>query len=476
MPQSAKDLMQALLGKIYATVTGGDQNIPVAPDKYIAWFAPGLPFDSTDLRFMRQGIAGATGAEARELLSQAYDFSKLVDFVPDPSGIYTGQQQQATWEQTGETVSCVYSDVLQFSEVASGELTDEQKAKLEKFRNLLHTTKTVKNLVTDEESEVVEDGPVLAAYYAKMSDYLDALTEYNAKRLAALNSESSLAVQEWAINASTFRQRVKVAHNAWVASGYKNEVDQMNAYIDQVTQRDMTLLKERLQQQFTLGRLTEPNTGQDFHLTTVIPGNFAEQGRGWTTISFSESNFSSYHRTETTGWGASGGLSLGVFNIGGSAGGSTTKTLDQVDASNFSLKFSLTQVPISYPFDLAFLRRRVWRFKPGMDEILSDAGKPPTGRMVAYPTTAIFVKDVVLDFSELHDEQSTLTSELKAGGAVSYGPFVLGGNYSRKVGERRATSHMESDGLHVDGLQMIACKVALMPKSPDPNPNITEWA
>ena len=65
------------------------------------------------------------------------------------------------------------------------ELTDEQKAKLEKFRNLLRTTKMVKDIVTDEEKQVTVDGPMLQAYNEKMTAYLAAALQYNAKRIAA---------------------------------------------------------------------------------------------------------------------------------------------------------------------------------------------------------------------------------------------------------------------------------------------------
>ena len=45
--------------------------------------------------------------------------------------------------------------------MVDNELTDEQKAKLEKFRGLLRVTRKVKDIVSDEEKEVTEDGPCL---------------------------------------------------------------------------------------------------------------------------------------------------------------------------------------------------------------------------------------------------------------------------------------------------------------------------
>ena len=52
------------------------------------------------------------------------------------------------------------------------------------------------------------------------------------------------AVHYWAINANILRNKVKAAMNDWVTNGYKNEYEQIAAFIDQVRQRDMTLLKQ----------------------------------------------------------------------------------------------------------------------------------------------------------------------------------------------------------------------------------------
>ena len=47
-------------------------------------------------------------------------------------------------------------------------------------------------------------------------------------------------------NAQNYRLQVKAAMDAWIAGGYRNEVDQMNAFINHVGLRDMTLWKQRL--------------------------------------------------------------------------------------------------------------------------------------------------------------------------------------------------------------------------------------
>ena len=193
MPQLTKEdqLMKSLIGKLYQVLTGGDSIATPDTSNFIAWCNPGIPFQPEDLIYAQKGLAGKTGDETRNLLAQAADFSRLVNFVPDPSGVYnTGKEQQGTtYEHNGTELWAVYNNVLQFSKVAAGDLTEEQKAKIVKFQSLLRTTKEVKNIVTGEAKQVTVDGPVLEAYNQKMADYIDAVTEYNNKGVAQMKDE-----------------------------------------------------------------------------------------------------------------------------------------------------------------------------------------------------------------------------------------------------------------------------------------------
>ncbi|MEM7591264.1 MAG: hypothetical protein AAF383_07060 [Cyanobacteria bacterium P01_A01_bin.83] len=481
MPQltltKQEQLMKSLLGKLYQVLTGGDDIAIPETNNFIAWCTPGIPFQAEDLEFAQKGLAGKDADETRKLLAQAADFSRLVNLVPDPSGVYDKKQQETTYEQQGTLIWNVYEQVLNQSQVAEDKLDPDQKAKIEKFQKLLRTTKTVKNIVTDEESQVTVDGPVLEAYNQKMSEYLDAATEYNNKRLSALNADNPLVVQDWALNASNYRRRVKVAMDAWISGGYKNEVDQMNAFIDQVTKRDLTLLKAQLQDSFEKAILTDLVSGANFYNTTFIPAGFAT-GKGWTKFSFSESNTSTYERSETNAWGAEASYGMGLFGIGGSTTGAISSDEKSIDVTDFEMSFDLVQVPISRPwFSPEFLKNSAWRFNPnsGMSD-LSNGGKPPKGQLVAFPTTAVFVRNIVVDFKELHDSSSDYSKQINAKANVSYGPFSFGGSYNRSVGEKKFDSKVGAQGLEVPGMQLIALKCSTLPKSPNPSPEITSWS
>lgn len=469
-----EDLMSALVGKLYAILTTGDATVEPDPDNFIAWCTPGLGFQPEDLEFATKGLAGATGAETRSLLAQASDFAKLVNLVPDPSGIYNEVQQQTTFDQSGSILWNTYRNALNFSEVASGSLTPTERAELERFAKLLRTTRM--NIVTGAEEAV--DGPVLVAYNDKKKKYQSAALVYNNKRIAALNSDNPTVVGDWALNASIYELDVQNARDDWATSGYRNEVDSMRAYIDQVTRRDLTLWKASLLNQLDRAKQTDLVSASDFFFTSFVPGDFAASTDGWTEFTFTESNYSSYSSYKTNSWSASGSAGWGPWSARARASGSSSSTNSSVDVGNFNMSFWFTQVPISRPwFSPEFLTNRAWRFRSGLGmSPLSDGSQPPAGQLVAYPTTAIFVRDVLTDFNELHNSASTYTSQISAGGGISYGPFSLGGSYSRSVGSRSFNSTMTGQGLKVEGMQLIGFKCAILPVSPNPDPAITSWA
>lgn len=471
--------MRSVVGKLYQILTGGDASVPPRKENFITWCQPGIPYEPAQLEFLVKGIAGATGDETRDLVAQAADFARLVNFVPDPSGIYDAKQQDPSYVQRGTLIWNVYDAVLRKSQVAHGELTPDQKAKLEKFRNLLHRTVKVKhvNLVTDAvtEEESIEDGPILKLYREKQTAYDDAVTNYNAKRIAAMNSESPQVVQDFTLNGDVYRRRVKTAENDWISAGYKNDVEAMIAYIQGVTQRDLTLWKSMLQSQLKLGEMSGISGSPfPFHYTTLVPAAFAKSA-GWTTFTMKEENLSTYERSETNAWNAN--ASYGPF-FSVQTNGQITRTQGSEDMSRFNLSFELAVVQISRPwFSPEFLANTSWRWAPEVGEAdLSNGLQPPDGQLVAYPTAAVFIRNLKLDCADLRTNRSSYEQQISVGTRLNFGFFSLGGSYRRGVSEHQFSSKFTENGLEVPGMQIIGFRCAVLPKSPNPSPTVQTWA
>lgn len=486
MTITSDDLMKSLLNRLYIVITGGGlEGFPVDTDNFVTWMAPGIPFkdDFFDFASLPPSMAlpaakpdeGATEQE-RQRAEQlwryaacANEWALLANFVHSAKPLtMTADFHQALYHKTDETLWQVFDETLRMSQVAVSQLTDAEKAKVEKFRNLLSVTTEKVNPITDEKKKVTEDGPVLVLYKEKAKLYSDAYREYKEAEIAFNNAESADAVNRWRFLANNLRQSVSIAWDDWVTNGYKNDVEAMFAYINEVTQRDMATIKANIQEKFRMGLQTGPNG--DFYYTSVVPGDFA-RSRGWTKFEFGEGSYSHYAEQESTSWGARGGVHFGLYSVGASAGGSTQTTESNFDSKNFHMSFEFTQVPIARGwFESGFITGKGWKWsKDYIGDDLSDGQLPPTGRLVAYPTAALFVRNVVIRSDSFSANQSTYQSHLSAGGSFGWGPFSIGGSYTHDDAHQQANSRFTNEGLRIEGMQLIGFISHFFPKSPNPS-------
>jgi hypothetical protein len=511
MPTAAnvlpQDLMNNMMGKIFDIITNGDgTTVPKSEDNFFAWNTPGTPFDPEDFEFLVQGLTGvykpkmvknADGTESTEVLTDeqredamgkdtkkmyalAESFARFVDIVPDASGINDTKVRMNVKNDEG-TLSDVYEETLRFSQVANTELTAAEKAKIEKFRQLLQVEREKEDLITGEMVKVLEPSPLVKAYSEKMQAWIEAALEYNTARIDALTASTARSVHNWSINASVLRAKVNFAKNDWINNGYKNEFEGIAARIDQMSSRDLSLLKAQYKDALEKAKMTGIDSGSDFYYTSLAPANFAKS-KGWTRFTFTNKDNSYYSKKTTQKWGASGGLSLGFFTIGGSAGGQKATFDAKCDFSSFEMEFEICQVPIIRPwFKSNFLTSKTWRFAQGNEgfknKFLSDGKRPPSvdSMMPAIPSTMIFIRNLKLRFANSNSALSATDSKIGGGGMVGYGPFFIGGSYQSGKSERSSQHHEDSQGIYVDGLQCIGFKCHLLPKSPNPDPAIKSW-
>jgi hypothetical protein len=519
-------MLNTVMGKLYNVLTNGDDSVPKSEDNFFSWATPGIPIEPTDFEFLSQGLTGVVkkaaidelhaatpGAggtptppveltpaqleglraqDASKLYMQAENFSRLVDFVPDLAATANNRFAAMSVMNNEGTLSERYELILRMSQVMQTELPEETKKKIEKFRSLLNVTKTKKNLVDDTEIQVSEPSPLVVAYNERLSAYENTALEYNSHRIDALTADNVKAVHYWAINAKILRNRVTAAMADWVSNGYKNDFEQMAAFIDQVMLRDMSLLKQQYRRNLEDATLTGLASGSEFLYSSLVPGNFMKAS-GWTEFGFSSSDFNSSSnsnyslRRSTT---AAGGGFLGIFGGGGSATSSHGESESHMkfDSEGFSMGFKITQVPIVRPwFKTAFLSSKAWRFDQNNAEVkgqmVSDGAAVAKGLIPAYPTSIVCIKDLWLCFAKSSgfEEQKSSWDRASAsgGGYACFGPWHLGGSHGRSSasGERSTDYHYDSETqtMRVPGSQIIGFKCHVLPKCPDPLASITQW-
>lgn len=538
-------LANSIMGKLYDILTNGDSTVPPSADNFFSWATPGIPLGADDLKFLTEGFtgvvtpsavqnlltakgagqpssgAGAAGQpssgtassgsgsqapalteadleklraqDTAGLYQQAEFFARLVDFVPEVAKINNDHFATLAVMNNEGGLSEVYETVLTHSQVGHTDLSDDEKKKLEQLRSLLTATTEKTDLITGAKTQVTGPSPLVQAYNDKLAAYEAAALDYNSHRIDALAADNSKAVTYWAINANIIRNRVKAAMSDWITNGYKNDYEEIAAYIAQVEGRDLVLLKQRYIDELEQAKLTGLASGSDFYYTALTPAHFADSPAGWTTFSFSSGDFSRYASStyNASGWSAqAGGGFLGIFAGGGGGSGSSSRQECQssFNSDHCSMSFSIAQIPIMRPwFRSSYLTSPIWRFAVGDILVkgwqLSDAGKPPKGQMPAYPTSAIFIRDLQLNFgaesgfSDWINEQSA--SSASGGGTVTIGPVFLGGSYSSWSKQGKSTSqaqyHYDENGMSVPGMQLIGFKCHINPLCPNPSPDIKEF-
>jgi hypothetical protein len=476
------DLGKALTTQVYQTVMGGDDTAPMPKDAFFTWCTPGLPFTAEDLDFCAEGIYSAGSAEEMNTrLMHAFNLAMLFDFIPDVRAAYNNDRQEGMFKPDAEKrLSEIYRQILRFSKVANYELTEEEVAKIQKFRDLLFTKKMVKDLITDEEKEVTEEGPILRAYNEKMVAYLTAATEYNAKRIAAAAAtgpEGKGAVADWSMNAQLYGLKVRAAADAWTSGGYRNDVDQMNAYINQVTERSLVMWKQQLEEAYEKGVVTGTDVAIPYRNTTLVPGDIANAG-GWTGIGVSHETIDWANHNESQSWGVSGGLNFGLFSLGGGASGSSAEQTKNFEVNSFALNFEMAQALIVRPwFYPEWFSNRGWTLRKGegwMFDMPSDGGSPPSGDFIGYATQALFVRNVSIRSAEFVSQYKAAQSEWGADASIGWGPFTLSGNYRHTESDEQFHSEAQGETLQVNGMQILGFVNHLIGKAPDPLPELKD--
>ena len=535
------DLANAIMGRLYDVLTNGDATVPKSPENFFTMCAPGIPMKIEDFDFLTQGLTGVvkssdvqqlvvpgtptTGAasssntaggdgstssagkvltpevmnqlrasDAGRMYMQAEQLARLCDFVPDVSSLTNNQLATLNIANNEGTLSDRYEMVLKFSQVMSQDLDADTQAKIAKFRGLLQTTNTHTDLVTGEKTQVVGPSALIQAYNDKMAAYETVALQYNNARIAALAANDPAAVQNFALNAGILRNRVEAAKLDWVTNGYKTDYEEIAAYIDQVQQRDLKLLKAEYEDDFAKATLTGISSGSNFLYTALIPGNFATSS-GWSGFSFSSGDFATYRKStfDRSGWSQSGsGGYLGIVGVKESSSHSqSTNTYNgTMDLESFNLSFEIAQIPICRPwFKEAYICSKAWRFDSTNPDIkknpyVSDGGKPPTGLIPAYPTAAIFIRNLRLG---IHKQSSAgqwidqqTQSSAGGSGAATFGGFFLGGSathYSSSGYSQSQYNYSWDDkGLVVPGLQLAGFKCHVFSSQcPNPDPTIKTW-
>lgn len=105
-------------------------------------------------------------------------------------------------------------------------ISAEDQAQVDLYRSLLYTTRLETDPLTQERRLVTLPTPIRRAYAACKQAYEAAAQRYNTLRQTACPNSDTQAVLDAAM---------QTALTNWIVAGYKNEVEQMEAFIAHAT-------------------------------------------------------------------------------------------------------------------------------------------------------------------------------------------------------------------------------------------------
>lgn len=496
MPEHTKEeIGRSLTAYIYEILTMDPSGTASSlPDRnFISWCAA-IPFKQSDFLHLQRGTssdvpiegqANNAANDARERVDLAADWSRFCNFIPTADGVYDKDQQKAmfntkAFSQDGSSVVTVYDIVLNNSQVPTGELSEEQKERVDRLRSALEVKVEKRDWEGNVTIEPV-DSQLVTAYETYANEYDDALAEYNAKQILAQNSDDPRDVYDWQRNAGIYRRRLRRAYNKWVSAGYKNEYESINAALNQIGKRSLQRYKEQLLETFELAGEATDTDGFQYYPTGLIPRSLPFN-ENWPEYSFSESLSNTYYNKETNNWDVNATVPIwNWFWVQPDVGGSREPLQTEVNTSNFTMRFKLATGTISRPWlDMFFLQSDLWRWEPSMENTslgapLSDGGSPPEGRMVAVPTRVIMARDVYVEFESTADESSQIMDRINAGGSISIGPFQIGrGKYERGNTVHETSYERQGRGILMKDIQVIGFMNKVLPALPNPSPAIPD--
>lgn len=519
-----KDLMARVIDDLYAGLTGGDAEIPLPANTLINWIQPGIPLHPSEFDFAVAGpYAGPTpltmgffrelasviqGDDPKmsreEVLKQAKlayqqhllgtweNWSRLVDFIPLPapgegqSGWTSRNKQgrnkhtQVVYAQSGRAVSQVYADALNLCMVADDEISDEKKEIITRMRRLLQEEVTVEDWISGEKRIEIRQSQIMKAYDEYQTRYENAVIDYG-QRLARSQNGSAADLVEWSRSGGIYRARAIKAWRDWESLGSKNDVERAQAVLDQLLGTSAVQWVADLRSDVEQARnATQGVFGYPFFPASVVPGGFARSD-SWTTYENHELHRSSQESSISRRGSASLGFSLGLVNFTGGGGGGRREEEFKIQDNRFGMKFQYTQVEVVRPaFNPGFFSSQSWKLKHEFTDAyrtdqLSDGSEKPTGALIAYPSKALFVRDLTFYSSDLASYMKTKTEDIQAGAFVGIGPILLGGGYQQSSFNRESNLEITDASVRIPGLQLVAFVSTLLPAAPNPSPDIKNW-
>lgn len=456
-----EDISNTLLEKIYSIVNAADVHTGIqTQNRIISICMPGIPYSEKALDF---GFATMN----KDQIELAADFAGLVDIIPNWG---------SSWSASGRDLSKEYTKCVYQPRLPSKTFTDSEAKRYEEALDFLWTTEKRLDSKTGKWIEVKVESLAFERYNEYATKYNNAKAAYaNAyKQYLAHQTEPGQDLL-WADEKLLLTQINDRALAAWEQAG-KGKVEEEQAVIANIERKGLSKIWNdrfhKVSEEYKQASLLK---GSFLH-TKYIPQKFWSESAGWNKVTMSHNEVHTFNKSETVNWGGGGSGGWGLWSFSGSADYKSKKTFTKADLNNLEITFELATIPILRGWlDGDVFSSRSWDLDRGLyspSENLSDGGMPPTGTMVMYPTSILFVRNLRINFDRSSTNDTYAMDQISGSASGGWGPFSFKANY---FSETITTTHdfvADAAGVSVAGMQIIGFGCTVIPKSPNPDPTL----
>jgi len=422
----------------------------------------GLPINQADFAnpWTPSGGGGATPEETKKRQQSLQNLSRLLDakLTMDGKGDV----------MPGSTpISDTWKAILESAETRRGDIEPDPDV-------VKRVQAAEEYLFSQDKDGVPEKSGAYAAYDKYQTAWENARLQYSNEYQTAATAG---ALEEWPVNGTVFLERLRRAEDDWTSLGKRQKVESALATIAAQGKDAIEAVIAMAKKAFDPWQLALNTIGVRTPYVQVFPSNWAspdDGADGWVRYGYSKRTSRTTHDEETTSWGASGRVSFGFWSVGGSGGSSEHRVHDEFESSDLEIQLSLGTAMIDRPWlRTILLNVSGWALVGQDGGVISDGtnaqSRPSTNEafwLPSVPTRMILVRNVRIRTGAIQQVYDELSKHVSGGGSVGWGPFSVGGSYTRDTFTSDANFAMEGGWLVIRGVQLIGWISDILPASP----------
>jgi len=316
--------------------------------------------------------------------------------------------------------------------------------------------------------------PHYTQYLDYQQKYFNAVQSLNGQYANAIADPNGMAM--WPITGKIPQEQVNTAMENWVGLGYKTEIETAQDTLNAQGMDPAIALINRAKLAYE-NSLVEIGTLGLYPYTLISPSTFYDPyiQDGWTGYSQTASSVATSSSNSSSSESGSAGLSLGFFTIGGTASHEQSQSALQVDTSSLSISFEYCTADINRPWlDTNLLNLGNWFLLNNAKNCISDgtygqqleAASDKGTFLPSIVTSLILIRNLKISWAMTHEQQQAFQQSTSGGGAVGFGPFFCGGSATASNGNTSSLGTANSQGIHVQGVQLVGYCSTITPASP----------